>query len=152
MPHSTAETIADYVLCRFRDHGAPISHLKLQKLLFYIQAWHLALYEAPLFEDRFEAWIHGPVVRRLYTKYKDFGWKPIMDLPQCPDIPSEIRDHIDEVLHVYGDFSAEDLEYMVHRERPWILARGDLHPVEPSNAPIDEIEMMKCCQEMGRME
>ncbi len=148
----TAETIADYILCRLRDKGEPISHLKLQKLLFYVQAWHLALYEEPLFADRFEAWIHGPVVRKLYTKFKDFSWKPITDISECPDVPSDVKDHIHEVLNVYGDFSAEDLEYMVHRERPWIVARGDLHPLEPSTTPIDENEMMTFYQQMGRVE
>jgi len=148
----SAEIIADYILCHFRDKGEPISHLKLQKLLFYVQAWHLALYDEPLFGDHFEAWIHGPVVRRLYTKFKDFSWKPITDISECPDLPDEVKDHIQEVLDVYGDFSAEDLEYMVHRERPWILARGDLHPLEPCTTLIDESEMTKFYQEMGRIE
>ncbi len=148
----TAEIIADYILCYFRDKGDPISHLKLQKLVFYVQAWYLALYEEPLFADRFEGWIHGPVVRRLYTKFKDFSWKPISDIPECPNLPDEIKAHIHEVLGVYGDFTAEDLEYMVHRERPWILARGDLHPLEPSNALIDENEMLNFYQEMGKAE
>ncbi len=152
MPPINAEIIADYILCHFRDRGDPISQLRLQKLVFYIQAWHLALYEEPLFEDHFEAWIHGPVVRGLYMKFKDFSWKPITDISECPSLPREVEEHIQEVLKVYGDFTAEDLEYMVHRERPWILARGDLHPLEPSTTLIDESHMMKFYQEMGRVD
>jgi uncharacterized phage-associated protein len=145
----TADVIADFIICRYRDKGEFISHLKLQRLVYYVQAWYLALYEQPLFVGPFEAWIHGPVVRSLYSRFKDFSWQPITEAVECPSLPNEVEDHVLEVLKIYGDFTAEDLEYMVHRESPWILARGDSHPLEPSTALIDEAEMMKFYQEMG---
>lgn len=147
----TAEMVADYLLCVFHAKGDPLTHLKLQKLVYYVQAWYLALYEEPLFNDRFEAWIHGPVVRVLYDKFKDYSWLPIDYVPAtCPDLSEDIVQHIDEVLAVYGDYTAEYLECLVHREHPWIVSRGDLHPLDPSNALIDEKEMMEFYQEMGR--
>ena len=59
-------TLAGYVL---KNYG-PMSHLKLQKLLFYCQAYHLAYFKEPLFDEDFEAWVHGPVCRIIYDSLK----------------------------------------------------------------------------------
>ena len=55
----------------------PIDQMKLQKLLFYAHAWHLAMNGAPLFDDDFEAWPWGPVVRDIYFQTREFGRMPI---------------------------------------------------------------------------
>ena len=141
MVPTTADKVADYIICYFQKKGEEITHLKLQKLVYYSQAWFLALHNKRLFNDRFEAWIHGPVVRSLYHRFKDYSWKPIVEEVDCPIFSNEIDDHIKEVLDAYGELTAEDLEYIVHRETPWLKARGDLHPLEPSTALIDEKEM-----------
>jgi uncharacterized phage-associated protein len=119
-----------------------VDHLKLQKLVYYVQAWHLALYGEPLFRREIQAWIHGPVEPRLYARFKEWRWKPIVleDL-KCPDLPGDVRDHIDEVLEVYADYSGEELESIVHQEEPWLRARRGLPPLEPSNNVIDEKDM-----------
>ena len=59
--------------------GLTSCNLKLQKLVYYAQAWHLALRDVPLFEEDFEAWVHGPVIPALYQEYKKFGWRPILE-------------------------------------------------------------------------
>lgn len=141
MVPTTANDVANYIICHFQNKGEEITHLKLQKLVYYVQAWFLALYNKRLFADRFEAWIHGPVVRSLYHIFKDHSWKPITDKVDCPVFPANVNNHIKEVLDAYGELTAEDLEYIVHREKPWLKARGDLHPLEPSTALIDEKEM-----------
>ncbi|HUZ03805.1 MAG TPA: type II toxin-antitoxin system antitoxin SocA domain-containing protein, partial [Acidobacteriaceae bacterium] len=62
MKHTSASDIAKYFIASFQKKNKAISNLKLQKLLYYAQAWHLALYGSPLFSDSIEAWVHGPVV------------------------------------------------------------------------------------------
>jgi uncharacterized phage-associated protein len=70
--------VANYFIWLANETGSFLSNLKLQKLVYYAQAWHLALEESPLFEEDFEAWIHGPVLPTLYQKYESFSWKPII--------------------------------------------------------------------------
>lgn len=62
--------IADYIILYFQEHGEPLTNLKLQKLLYYAKGWYLALYDKPLFNDKIEAWVHGPVVPSIYHAFK----------------------------------------------------------------------------------
>lgn len=56
----------------------PMTHKKLQKMCYYDYAWYYIQFDKKLFDNgRFEAWIHGPVNREHYLKYKDNGWKEI---------------------------------------------------------------------------
>jgi uncharacterized phage-associated protein len=104
--------------------GDTISNLKLQKLVYYAQGFHLALTGKPLFDDEIEAWAHGPVVPSLYHEYKDHKACAIKSPddfdPSC--IPSDVRALLDEVYTVYGQFSAWKLRNLTHEEKPWIDA------------------------------
>src|SRR5260221_3271487 len=70
--------VADYFIRLANETGSFISNLKLQKLVYYAQAWHLGIKGAPLFQEDFQAWVHGPVIPELYQKYKSFAWQPIV--------------------------------------------------------------------------
>jgi uncharacterized phage-associated protein len=65
LPVTTAQEVANYFIRRAHDSGEFISNLKLQKLLYYSQAWHLAIFDRRLFPERFQAWVHGPVIPTL---------------------------------------------------------------------------------------
>ncbi|MCF2147169.1 DUF4065 domain-containing protein [Desmonostoc muscorum LEGE 12446] len=109
--------------------------------MYYAQAWHLALYDTPLFQEDFEAWIHGPVIPALYQKYKPFGWQPILE-DANPQLSQEVEEFLDEVAQEYFACDAYELEQMTHVEAPWNLARGNLPPDAPSNEVIKK-EWMK---------
>ena len=115
--------VANYFLTQQDDDaGDYISNLKLQKLMYYAQGFYLALHGEPLFAESIEAWKHGPVIPGLYHKYKEYGSDFI---PADPDfeidsIPKKVRDHLDEVYSVFGQFSAWKLRNMTHGEAPWI--------------------------------
>src|SRR5579863_3866825 len=90
------------------DAGDLISNLKLQKLVYYAQGFHLAIFGAPLFPEDIYAWNHGPVVPSLYREYRRFGAGAI---PSPTDLDDELYDDharkfLDEVYSVYGQFSA----------------------------------------------
>ena len=127
--------IAQYFIWLANETGSFISNLKLQKLVYYAQAWHLALYSKPLFEEDFEAWVHGPVIPELYQKYKKFGWHPI-DEDAKPDLPQNIINFLDEVAQEYLACDSYELEQMTHIEAPWNQARPNLLPDAPSNEII----------------
>jgi len=127
------QQISDYVIFRSKVEGnSDLSCLKHQKLLYYIQAWHLAFNEGrPLFNETFEAWIHGPVNREIYNLYKDSKFLySEMDLEDVQDkdinenLPSDIKNHVNNILDSYAKYSATELEIMTHQEFPWIEARG----------------------------
>jgi len=119
----TANNVADYVLNVFHQHGDCVTNLKMQKLVYYIQAWHLALTKKRLFKDRIEAWVHGPVIPVLYNRFKKYGFNDITENPEAPKLSQKATSLIDEVLTVYSGYSAYQLEKMTHNEKPWINAR-----------------------------
>lgn len=116
-----ANDIAKYFVSLVdEDTGDSISNLKLQKLLYYAQGANLAVYDAPLFPEAIKAWAHGPVVPQVYHDYKRYGAGPIpvegIDIEQYP---LKIREILDEVNSVYGQFTAAKLSAMTHQEPPW---------------------------------
>lgn len=119
---ATASDVAKYFLTLSQpDEGDYVSNLKLQKLVYYAQGFHLALHGRPLFPDRIEAWEHGPVVPDLYHAYKGHGAEGI-PIPVGFDperLTGEQRSLLDEVWNVYGQFSAWKLRNMTHEEPPW---------------------------------
>lgn len=120
-----------------------MTHKKLQKLCYYAQAWHLALYNRRLIKEQFEAWVHGPVCPELYAEYKDYGWEAIPREQTRPEnITDEIMEFINIVYSTYGHFDGDELETLTHLELPWREAREGLEEWEPSNNIISE-ETMK---------
>jgi len=117
----TAHEIAKYFVSLVDEEaGDSISNLKVQKLLYYAQGFHLAVYDAPLFPEAIKAWAHGPVVPQVYHQYKDFGAGPItVERVNLDDYSSEVRELLDEVHKVYGQFTAAKLRDMTHQEPPW---------------------------------
>jgi uncharacterized phage-associated protein len=133
--------IGDYFVWLANQTGSFISNLKLQKLVYYAQAWHLALHHTPLFQEDFEAWVHGPVIPELYQKYKGFGWKPILE-DANPNLPVNVSEFLSEVAEEYFACDTYELEQMTHIEAPWNHARGNLPLDRPSKAVIQK-EWMK---------
>ena len=119
---ATAHDVAKYLLSKTdEDAGDTISNLKLQKLLYYSQGFHLAVNARPLFDEPLIAWQHGPVVRTVYETYAEYGGKAI-PRPEDFDIDRltvEERGLIDQVYSTYGQFSAWRLREMTHDEPPW---------------------------------
>ena len=118
----TANQVAEYILSvSCPSEGDIISHLKLQKLLYYSQGFYLAMHDTPLFAQAIHHWDHGPVVPDAYQHYKQYG-QSALPIPVGFDdsvISQMEKEVIDEVLIVYGQFSALKLNQMTHGESPW---------------------------------
>ena len=113
-----------------------MSHKKLQKLCYYAQAWYLANYGKPLMPNRFEAWVHGPVSPDLYSIYRDWGWVNIPKVEMPSELCREEEAVVDKVFEAYGEYTADELESMTHRELPWQKARRGCLPSAYSRNPI----------------
>ncbi|WP_013322367.1 Panacea domain-containing protein [Gloeothece verrucosa] len=133
--------IAQFFIRYAHEAGSLLTNLKLQKLVYYAQAWHLAIHGSPLFEEDFEAWVHGPVIPELYQKYKQYKWNPISEDVDKPVLSEELEEFLEEVIDVYFSYDAYELERMTHCEAPWIEARGAIPIDEPSNAIITKESM-----------
>jgi uncharacterized phage-associated protein len=133
--------LADFLLLECRERGELLTNLKLQKLIYYADAWNLVIRKTSLVSEDFEAWVHGPVLPSQFHRFKEYRWKPIDRDIEAPNLSQEIITHLKEIVDVFGSESAVALELMTHRERPWIEARGDLAPTDPSNAKISKETM-----------
>lgn len=140
----TASDIANWFLGAIdRDAGDAITHLKLQKLIYYAQAWSLALPSRgyPLFDEDLQAWAHGPVAESVFHEHKGNAWDALPAPDKVPEVSEDDAAHLQEILSVFGEYSAKQLERMTHNEAPWLEARGDLPLEARSNAVIDKGRM-----------
>ncbi|RZK13192.1 MAG: DUF4065 domain-containing protein [Flavobacterium sp.] len=141
--------IADFIIFRLNaDENNPITHLKLQKLLYYTQAWHMAFYNTKLFDGQFQAWIHGPVNREIYNRFKDTKYlyshitnEDIKNISISDSLNNEAIIHIDSILEAYDKYSGIELEIMTHNEEPWIAARKGYSSNQRCETEIDETLM-----------
>ncbi|MEM9541264.1 MAG: type II toxin-antitoxin system antitoxin SocA domain-containing protein [Cyanobacteria bacterium P01_E01_bin.42] len=135
----TAREVADYFLSIARESDRPINIYKLQKLTYYAQAWYLGLYELPLFEEDFQAWVHGPILPELFKIKRD--WQPITQFSQKPNFPLDVQEFLEEVWQVYGEHNSEELERMTCSESPWQNVRKNLPRDEPCHKIIPKISL-----------
>lgn len=116
-----------------------ITAMKLQKLIYYCQAWSLVWDGKPLFEERIEAWASGPVVPELYRWHRGKYEITDADIANCGDITKLIKNQmqtISAVLDYYGDKSPQWLSDLTHMEDPWRTARKGLVNGERSHRGI----------------
>ncbi len=129
---ANGQDVAAYILEKLGSMTA----MKLQKLVYYCQAWSLVWDDQPLFQERIEAWANGPVVPALYECHR--GEFQITRLPKGNPTnltPTE-SETIDKVLEFYGDKSSQWLSDLTHKEDPWIEARKGLAPGERGDEEI----------------
>ena len=150
--------VIQYLLVKCED----ITPLALQKSLYYIQGFYFAFYKSFLFTDDCQAWVHGPVYKDVYLRYKDYTFTPI-DSPttessgkladykyaQKSDITrltAELTTTLsatekaicDSVIDNICCYSGKELERFTHHEEPWILTRGNLKADDSSNKIISK--------------
>ena len=113
----------------------PMTAMKLEKLVYYCQAWSLVWDEEPMFQERIEAWAGGPVVPALYYRHRGQfqidKWEGNSDI-----LTPKQRETIDGVLNYYGNKPSQWLSDLTHKEEPWLRARAGLAPLERGNREI----------------
>ncbi|WP_017732543.1 Panacea domain-containing protein [Nafulsella turpanensis] len=131
----TASQIANFFLSRINtEQGDSISPLKLQKLIYYAQAWHYTLFDKPLFKEPIQAWVHGPVVPQIYARFAKYTRNTTINLQEeaidVPEFEENTKQILEEVNEIYGEHSGSYLEKLTHSESPWINARRGYKPYE----------------------
>lgn len=133
--------VAKYVLKKLGS----ITTMKLEKEVYYCQAWALAWDEKPLFDEDFQAWANGPVCPELFQKHK--GQFVVNE-----DLFQELEDYhfekdeietMDAVLDYYGDKEPQWLSELTHKELPWKEARAGIALGEPCSNVISKESMQQ---------
>lgn len=137
---ASALDVAKYIL----EQQGEMTAMKLQKLVYYSQAWHAVWEEKPLFNDVIQAWINGPVVPTLYELHKGrFNVSPDRALPSNDNLSKAEKESIDKVLSFYGDKPSQWLSDLTHSEEPWLQARKGLAPNQRGSREITLSSMVE---------
>ena len=123
------QDVTEYVITYSEEKDYGISNLKLQKILYLVQAYFLMQTKKPCFSEEIEAWNFGPVIPDVYRRYKQFGSTDIQIRHQSLEetqkgFGKEDRKRIEEVVDRFADFSAADLTILTQNQMPWIEAFG----------------------------
>lgn len=129
--------VAAYIVAK----SGSLSAMKLQKLVYYSQAWHLVWDGEPLFDERIEAWANGPVVYEVFDRHRGRYTVDSWSDGDESQLNSSERATIDAVLDAYGHLTARQLSFLTHSEGPWQDARGSLPDTARSNAEITPLAL-----------
>ncbi|MBD2279648.1 MULTISPECIES: Panacea domain-containing protein [Aphanizomenon] len=133
-------TVARYFIMKAYTDGieAEMTNMKSQKLLYYAQSLHLAMYDEPLFPEEIQAWRYGPVCPPAYRFYNEFEAKqlPIPSQKSLSEISEDNKQLLEEVWEYFGGYHAYRLSDMTHLEFPWKKARKGLLPEAASTTVI----------------
>ena len=150
--------VAHLVVLAASQKGIGITPLKLQKLLYYLQAWNLVFFNTPVFPDEPEAWVNGPVYRKVYEQYRDYQMyeyiritpeekehldENVADMVRAVGFVPEQQELFDEILSKYGKMASADLGLRTHNESPWKDAREGLGIFDYSDRVITHNSMEK---------
>lgn len=136
---ATVHDVAAYILSK----SSRMTAMKLQKLVYYSQSWHLAWTGEPLFEEKIQAWANGPVTYALFTQHRGKYWISQADLSRGnpAGLSADQVSSIDAVIDAYGGLSGAQLSALTHAETPWILARTGLGDGDHSSEEISPESM-----------
>lgn len=126
-PMPTVHDVADYFLWLAHRDRLGVDHLKLQKLVYYAQGFHLGFRDRPLFEGELRAWAYGPVSPDLWQRYR--YRRDYLEPPEAVDesvFTDDAREVITMVHERFRNDSGLHLYRRTHDERPWVTAcEGD---------------------------
>lgn len=151
------QDLSNFLLLYCNKNQIIINHFKLQKLLYYTQAWHLVYFNKfNLFDEIPEAWVNGPVYRSVYNEWKSIYANSKIEVREDQkgdldkyleesvkklNLDSNQSEYLSSILNYYGLMSHEKLIMLTHKELPWNEARKGLGEFEYSNNRISTESM-----------
>lgn len=120
----SALSVAKHIIQYCNDHNMSVSNLKLQKLLYFVQAEFLVNTNKPCFFEEIGAWDFGPVVPEVYHYFKIYGSSsiPCRGRGFLVMILPEDQNRINAMVNVCAKYSAAQLVDFTHKQTPWIKA------------------------------
>jgi len=138
-----------YEIAKWFLHTEPMTHKKLQKLLYFSYGIYLAQNNEncnklnnSLFKNKFEAWVHGPVDPKIYSLYKNNGINLLyLENIETTSFNQNIMNALNKTMELYNQYSADELENISHNQAPWKNARKNLMPMESSNNLLSDVDI-----------
>jgi len=124
--------VAAYILKK----NGPMTTMKLQKLVYYSQAWSLVWDEEPIFKENIEAWANGPVVKELFNYHRGQYMISSVLIGNSELLNDKQKETIDAVIDYYGDKPSQWLSDLTHMEDPWRLSRMGIPEMQRGNRII----------------
>ena len=134
---ASAHDVAAYIL----EKCGKMTAMKLQKMVYYAQAWSLVWDERPLFTERIEAWANGPVIPKLYYKHQGVFEVSTWDTGEPGNLDNDAKDTVEAIVSHYGAMKAQELSDLTHSEQPWLNARVGLTAGERGSKEITHAAM-----------
>ena len=131
--------LADVIVARQPN----LTSMKLQKLLYYIQAWHLAITDQPLFEEDFLGFADGPVVYEVWKARQDYSTRRHATTDTLPQLSHDASVIVDLVLSEYGGRSGDELSALTHTEAPWLESREGMREGQQGRRRITKESMAR---------
>jgi len=135
--------VSNFYISMYKDSDDPMTNLRLNKFLYFAQAWSLVRFGKPLFEDKIEAWQLGPVVPVVYDNCKICAKDPIKFVSENYSesvFSSDQKNLLLDVAREYGKYSTSRLVNICHSDDgPWVKARGDPDDIYGSNEISNEL-------------
>jgi uncharacterized phage-associated protein len=136
---ATAADVAAYLVQKY----GPMPQVKLQKLLYYCQAWYIVWSRGePLFPEAIEAWANGPVVPEVWRSNRYQYLVEQIDGGQAEALDKRASEAVDAVMGAYGNLEPQALVELTHTEIPWKAARGDLSDGQRGSGVISPQAML----------
>lgn len=142
-----AKVIANFFLVKGAAEDIPISHMKLQKLVYFAHGWHLAIKETPLIDESVQAWTFGPVIPSIYHLFKYYGNQPILDvigeISSLGVLSTETKGFLNTIWQGFKKYSAIELSEMTHAlDSPWekVIKRNGGKIIAHQSIPEDLIK------------
>jgi len=136
-----AIAVANHIIKYEHSKDRLISNLKLQKLLYFVQAQFFIEYGKPCFGNKIEAWSFGPVVPDVYHTYKIYGSLDITKLEDginIDDISDEHKETINSVSETFSDTPVYEMVDITHHQTPWMRAKRNQFSNEITNESIQQ--------------
>lgn len=159
-PYSSKAVANSFLDIAKANNVADISPMKLQKLIYYAHAWHLAFLGQPLIKEEVQAWKFGPVIPDVYFEFKECGNSSItaratelkfeekqltLETPTVPAEDKNANELIAEVFRVYGKLSPIQLSNLTHGENePWRQVANQYGAELPRNIEIPNSLIESC--------
>lgn len=119
---NTPKDIARYIIITENQNDTPISNLRLQKLMYFVQASLVTAKRNLYFCNGMQAWKYGPVIPEIYKEYRFYGSQNIIEEIEYDDmkICTDDKEIIDSTLQFLRDLSTSHLIEISHKQDPWI--------------------------------
>lgn len=140
----TATDVARFLVQCAIDMKAPLTNMKLQKMLYFAWIEYYKVSRSYLFDDSINAWKLGPVVPEVYDEFKIFAAMPITftKKPEL-ELKPEVKGFLNKFSQRYRDVNAFDLVRKTHeRGKPWSEAYREGR--KDTVIPFESIIRLEC--------